>query len=1437
MTEAGELFYALSKIAKSREIYATDIKDEIWSYNLNIKDGRTVGTKLFQSADEKGREIVLSIEKEAFSSCPELPESLAGWFDGSGYEDFRKEDVKPVSRRVFQTEEGEVTRIFLDSDRRTREFAQWKKARILWRKGERVKEAKNLLFDELYRVYEKMKRDDTLDFFVANGFFYSGLSANLHYPLILSRAELRYSDGKMEIVDKEEDTIFSREILNDLPGFGEERVLRAAKEVRRSKLHPAEENIGERLLQNLAGFLSPNCRYSKGGLFILPTDWFIIYEKPTLLVRKKRNEARKFLESFGEFYEKNDKLPLPLEDFFRPKRRECGEAKDIILPQKDSPAQKKILNALLSSSLVTVDAPPGVGKTRSIYNFISYFLSKGKRVLAVTPQKRGVYELLDKLPESLKLLTVYYRKNARLELERAITALCDAVESKDIHALRERCEALKESRNEKAAKIRAFRKKLSDARRDEQKGNAFVFEGEKYSLSKMARFLAENENLLHLIPGSVKEGQSLPLTKEELSMLYETNGVFTPKDLREMTEPLPKSEKLLPPYELEELLKTRKRLFDKERGLLMELPEFRIEDEKILYHGELVAENIDKEKFEAAKKIYSELDFEWLSYPWAREAVLAGRTGGEAREAYLELERAVQEVKSARDSATLLLLGNRVEIETALVHDARVIKDLEKIRDLFKEHGDIPTWNRIFDRRLKVVLDGILINGYPITSAMDAEIALMELTLTRARTRLNGIWRELLGSSGEKDYLSLADNLNDADDMAAARMSEIRYAIDWYDKKRGEFVKCLENAGIRADLIIPATDPFTTPRQQLASEVNWLLSTWPTLSDLISLVIIEKRACAKIFQRHKSALLNRSSALSKRMLFAINAGRVQDYAKEYELLLRYESLEDDYKKRGELLERLAEVAPDYAASIACQKGGGALKTAPEDILTAYKARQFDNELKKCEEIDFTRDADEDFALNQELTECLVWEKFLETIEKTGAKGRFMRLYKSIKKSSEDTRRNKLNEREREEFMESLPLVIASADEVFSLFNPHIEKFDAILIDNASLLDSMYLSLLSLSHKVMIFGDRRLETHFALNADEELSEELENLGGVYKSLSDTSMYEILRAVTEPYHLREEFRSPKVMTRIMNKALYENELVPMNLNGDEEFVRLINYEIAGTVDPLRRVNFAEAEEIVLLISACIGENEYEYKTFGVISLGGADETALIFEIAMRRLGAETLQKIGFMAGTPKDFEGIEKDIIFISTVDDEETMGKAPSKYEAAFAVSRAKEEVFIVHSRNSFPDDDPRRLLLETPLGRKDSDAKAKTKFGREIAEALRERGFNVKEQFILGDMTLEIAVFGGKRAVIIPIGDEKGEKVNEAFLSRLDWEIIYVRASKYYRNPKETMNGIVNALRERGVKEKDKQTAEGKELLERIFKSVANIREEYRMRDLEDNDG
>ncbi|MBO6305380.1 MAG: hypothetical protein J6M62_09950 [Selenomonadaceae bacterium] len=54
MTEAGELFYALSKIAKSREIYATDIKDEIWSYNLNIKTVGRLGRNSFNLRTKKG---------------------------------------------------------------------------------------------------------------------------------------------------------------------------------------------------------------------------------------------------------------------------------------------------------------------------------------------------------------------------------------------------------------------------------------------------------------------------------------------------------------------------------------------------------------------------------------------------------------------------------------------------------------------------------------------------------------------------------------------------------------------------------------------------------------------------------------------------------------------------------------------------------------------------------------------------------------------------------------------------------------------------------------------------------------------------------------------------------------------------------------------------------------------------------------------------------------------------------------------------------------------------------------------------------------------------------------------------------------------------------------------------------------------------------------
>lgn len=1428
MNEASELFAFLSHLTTLRETITRNVEEEKSLKYLDIKDNKIAGVKLFESLDEEEREIIFSVDKPEFSPCPPLTEHLEGWFDES-YKDFHTEEIKPKNHRVFKTEEGEVTKYFLDSDRRAREFADWKKSRILWRRNEREKEARHTLFDDLYRVYEKLLRDESYELYVGNGLFFSGLTAGVNYPLILRRAFLRYNNGRMELIDAGEDTIFSEEIFKDWDIMDEERIIRARKEIRRSRVHPAEENLGNRLLINLAKILHSNCRYSKEGLYILPTDWFILYERPLLFIRKKRNAAKVFLDNLAKQYEKAENLPLPLADFFTPQRKEAGNAKNLTLPKHISPAQEKILSALLSSALVTVDAPPGSGKTHSVMNYLIYFLAQGKKILVTGAKRRTLKAFAENLPENLKLLTVSYKKNQRLAVEKAVVALSEMIEREDIHSLRERVDDLKERRKRKEAHIAEFKKKLKAIEKSEKKTDAFKFEGKNYSLSAMAKYLAENENLLSLIPGEVKAGKSLTLTEEELSMLYETNAFFTPNALKEMTEPLPKSEKLLAPFEFEELLKTRKRLLDKERGLLMELPDWAVQGEKILYRGEVVAENINRDAFEAAERAYAALDFEWLNTPWAREAVLAGRIGGETKEAYIELKRAAEEVKSARDNATLLLLGNRVEIAEELAHDSRIIGDLEKMEELLKEHGDIPLQYKIFNRRFKKITKGIAINKYPIASALDADIALTALTLKRARIRLAAVWDELMVSFGEKPYEEISKDPAETDEAVALRVRESDYAIEWYDKKRGEFVELLKEAGINTDKIIPAFDPFTTPRQQLAGEINWLISVWPTFSALLRLVAIEKGEFKRVMDTHKNALLNRSSAVAKRMLFALGAANAADYKKEYELLLRYESLSDNYQKRTDLLSRLAEVAPDYAADIACQRRGGAVTEKPKDIVKAYMARQFAAELDKCEDLDFTSETEEDYALNLAFLENSALEKFIEKIEQKGVKGSLLRLSGALKKSTDDKRRNKLNDREREMFIENLPLWIMPLEDVFAMTENFADKFDAVFIDGTDNFDSLALPLLALSDKVAVFGDRRAPVKVNLPLDEEFLPAAENKRNFYKSLADTSFYELIRAQTEPYHLREVFRSPRALVGIISKIAYDKELKPMRLVDDEEFIPIVKHETSGALDPLRPVNFVEAEEIALLISACLEEEEYRDKTFGVISK--SDEQAeIIFEIAMRRITPETLEKVSFISGTPADFAGKEKDIVFLSLLDDEQSEKNVPGAYELAFSVSRAKEQLFVVHSKSNFRDSDPRSRLFERIIGKKEQQARAKTALGREIAENLVEYGFDARESFHIGSFTVEIAVFGKSRAAIIPIGEEEGEKVDEAFLSEQDFKIIYVRGSKFYRNKRETLESLVKTLVDMDVNAKERKKSGGKELLERVYKNVANLREEYRSR-------
>lgn len=115
-------------------------------------------------------------------------------------------------------------------------------------------------------------------------------------------------------------------------------------------------------------------------------------------------------------------------------------------------------------------------------------------------------------------------------------------------------------------------------------------------------------------------------------------------------------------------------------------------------------------------------------------------------------------------------------------------------------------------------------------------------------------------------------------------------------------------------------------------------------------------------------------------------------------------------------------------------------------------------------------------------------------------------------------------------------------------------------------------------------------------------------------------------------------------------------------------------------------------------------YQNKTFGVISMLGDDQVKLIGRKLADEIPLAEYEKHQILCGNASNFQEDERDIIFLSLVDSNEsegplsmasgegqgTNGKA-MKQRYNVAVSRAKDQIWIVHSLDYRTDQDGRSL--------------------------------------------------------------------------------------------------------------------------------------------------
>lgn len=318
----------------------------------------------------------------------------------------------------------------------------------------------------------------------------------------------------------------------------------------------------------------------------------------------------------------------------------------------------------------------------------------------------------------------------------------------------------------------------------------------------------------------------------------------------------------------------------------------------------------------------------------------------------------------------------------------------------------------------------------------------------------------------------------------------------------------------------------------------------------------------------------------------------------------------------------------------------------------------------------------------------------------------------------------------------------------------------------------------------------------------------------------SIYDIAATTFRPLMLREHFRCVPEIISFSNYFIYDNKIKPLrDEHGCALLPAVVNYRVEDGKRENNKTNPNEARTIVALLKACIEQPEYEGKTFGIISMLGDNQVRKLQEEVDKYLDIGICQARRILCGNASNFQGDERDVIFLSMVDSPKGNGPLPRWDTPEFhkrynvATSRAKDQLWVVDSLDPATDlqpNDIRKKLITFSLDPegvagtyREIERKSESPFETAVATYLVSKGYHIVQQWAVGAYRLDMVVIYENRGIAIECdgdryhsGEEKTRKDMErqTLLERIGWRFIRIRGSEYYNNPEATMERVVEML-------------------------------------------
>lgn len=1459
-----KIFNFMKELNELRNPVAIDLSGYNWT--LHIDGNLPLVEEVKNIFKEEELDFVLKIGRPELLPCPEPDEDLVEWLD-SGWSKLENEPYIIESKTTIGENNEEETRViyFENVEGLKKKFELWKAERNNWKGKELEKVKCRDLYDRLFSLHSTIRRDsESLELLLGDGILNWHVSDGryINHPILLQRLKLDFDPSVPEFTLKLEDgnTDLYTALLRTIQETDKQTLGNMVDELKENNYQIIEyQDTNSYLKRFITSVVSDGSYIDKVDKIDQSSP--VLYRGPVIFLRKRTLGYSNIIDAILEDIKNTNELPSFIDKIIGEVSNEevseqeiissdidvNGIDEDILLSKPSNKEQLYVAKLLEKYGSVLVQGPPGTGKTHTIANIIGHLLSQGKSILVTSHTEKALSVLKEKIQESIQplCLSITGSRENRKEMDATLNEMNlrrSSINETQIHS---EIKDLEEKRKKYLNDLSKLREDLLLARNNEYKD--IIVAGETYQPIKAAKLVKEGNGELYKIQSPVKYGVPFPLSDEELIWLYRSNELVTSSEENELNHDLPEISDLMLPEDFRKSIESIRNSKENIKGW----------SDKYWGKTDLKVDSFKDlaNKLEQFNNDLSALD------DFDIEIIDAGIENGAPLERWQELFQMVKDLKIAYDEIEHLYLDYDPQCNFKISNNS--LKHLEAIIEYLKANKKLNKLTLILKKDWKEIISKTTVNEEAPQSLEDFIALKKTVNYKLKEEQVFRRWKRQIPDSCK---------LKDISDVKIAFQYVERYSnlLSWHSEQWLPIVKQLKEHSFLWERFSDGVDkPISQyPETDLIKEYmnSGLYEEAKYRYYQINLVEHEQKVkkCIMYIRRYISGKNSIVSALVSTM----ERQDCVEYNKVYQDFIKLIKKAEIVLKRKYLINKVNDVAANWAHEIQCRINIHGKSEPPQNMKRAWLIRQLHDELKRRHELDveeiqhMIQMVNNDLKkVTEELVDRKAWYKKISTMthNQIQAIEGWRGLMKKVGRGT-GKRAPKLLAEARKLMpicQTAVPVWVMPLSKVVENFDPTINRFDVVIIDEASQSDIMAMCAIYLAKQVIIVGDDEQVSPSAVGQKLEqvqalIDTFLEDIPNAQLYDGQFSIYDLARTSGfKPVTLTEHFRCLSSIISFSNYLSYNGNIKPLRDDTDVKIKpALVEYRVEGGLSE-NKINKKEAETIAALILAACKQKEYNGMSFGVISLVGDKQATYIDNILQREMNPIEYTERRIQCGNPATFQGDERDIIFLSMVDSSKEDGGPLSLRSAEsrdtfkkrynVAASRARDQMWVVHSLdpdNELKEGDIRRRLIKHvqepnsyEIHLKENIKKSESPFETEVMKYLISAGYKVVPQWKVGTYRIDMVVEGNGKRLAVECDGEKwhtAENIIEdmhrqSILERLGWTFVRVRGSEFYKNPELSMERVFKRINQLGIRpelslvEKDNI---GKEEEDKIIQSI-----------------